>query len=225
MDWERLSRRIPWVPLSAGRLHSMPTVVARSTKTGALVEVRQPGVHANETRDLFLRPSTRPGGDFVVEVTDPAAGWSARQFGHKDLFADFAAKCDADESVMKETVVPALIEVIAEGTDPLRETLPVGLPGLQLGTLLVAAQCLALCEHRRYPQYEPLGGRALPARFVVGIAWHRWPASEAMRVEHSGRRGLVWLRENYDREPSFSTVLGRGLRSPACREDRDRTTP
>jgi hypothetical protein len=194
-------------------------MIASSSRTGAYVAVRQPGVHWSATKDLLVR---RPGGDFVVEITDPVAGWARRHFRHKDLFEDIAGKVRSDPVMMRTSFAPALVSIVAEGSDPLSFTFGRGLPGLQVGTLLVASQCLALCEHRRYPEFEPVGGRALPARFSLGIIFDRWTWQEAARVEHSGRRGLHWLRERYSREPSFTAVLGRPLQSDACREDRDR---
>lgn len=223
MRWSKLDRKIPWVPSAAAPLHARETVVATSSATEVIVRVRQPGVHAGETKEIVsgvLAP--RFGGDFVVEIHDPKQGWVDRQFRHKDLFADIGVKTQANHGVSRNELAPALVAVVAEGADPMQHLMTIRLPGLHTGALLVAAQCLALCEHRRYPQYEPVGGRALPARFALGIIWGRWSPGEASRVEHKGQQGLHWLRSEYGWEPSFSTVLGRPLSNPACREERDR---
>jgi len=223
VKWSKLSRTIPWHPQATASLHSISTVIAESKRSGARVAVKQPGVHSGETGQIHgVELVPRLGGDFVIEIKDPAANWDARRFRHVDLFADFNLKAEADRSFVKRQLAPALIRVVGEGADPLEPLPAANLPGLQIGTLLVASQCLALCEHRRFAQFEPVGGRALPARYVLGIIWEVWSIGEAIRVEHSGRRGLLYLREQHGREPAFSTVLGRDLTSDACREERDR---
>jgi hypothetical protein len=85
--------------------------------------------------------------------------------------------------------------------------------------LLVTGQCLALCEHRRYSDHEPLGGRCLPARFALGIILGRWSSTMAASVHRLGKVGLTQLRSKVgQREPSFQQVLGRKLLHGACNE-------
>ena len=95
MKWSRLSRTVPWHPRDTASLYSISTVIAESKLTGALVLIRQPGVHSAETSQFAAGQLVpRPGGDFVIEVKDPIARWGARQFRHIDLFRDFEDRGD-----------------------------------------------------------------------------------------------------------------------------------
>ena len=64
-------------------------------------------------------------------------------------------------------------------TDPMLEAIPEPTIGLHPRTLLVASQALSLGERRRFDEHKPTSGRALPARFAVGIAYDLWTAGEA----------------------------------------------
>jgi hypothetical protein len=217
MDWNELDRTVPWiVPVPSGALHTRSLVIYEA-KT-SLVRVALPGRHHADTY--------MPGGDFVVQVdsaggtTLSGASWEGRQFSHVDLFEDFERKAEFDAAYMQSRFAPALVQVVAEGEDPVRIAQQLdnsALPGLEVVTSLVASQCLALAEHRRYRRYEPRGGRCLPARFALGIIFRTWRASSAAGVQRKGAQGLQRLRREAGRdEPSFEAVLGRGLRSSAC---------
>jgi hypothetical protein len=213
MDWTSLDSLIPWVSYRQGDvMGARSTVVAVTGSWG--IEVGQPGVHWDQTYE--------PGGDYVIRVTSRATGWRRHAFTHVDLFEDIEAKRRADEAFTTQALMPALIGVIAEGRDPdaapIDDASPVS--GLEPRALLVASQCLALCEHRRFRDYEPAGGRCLPARYAVGIAWGHWSAARAAAVVRSGLRGLYRLRRDLGREPTFRDVLGTRLADPCCNEPR-----
>lgn len=219
MNWENLNDLIPWVT---------PEDAAGSTVETAVLDdgprrvwVQQPGRHWDQTYS--------PGGDFHVRVDSPRAQtlaqeqWRAHGFSHAALFADFESKAMADASFSQRHLAPALVQVVAEGADPeeLAEQLPPAeLPGLEANVCLVASQCLALAEHRRYRKYEPETGRCLPLRLSLGIMFKVWNAASASNFQKKGRGALAILRGTAKRsEPALSEVLGRTLRSNAACED------
>lgn len=218
MDWDHLNEAVGFaVPTPQTPLHSRNLLVHRGQ--GKEVWVARPGRHWNETY--------APGGDFVVSVMSSSATtlagevWDEHKFTHADLFHDFESKVSAQPAFMRDTFAPALVRVTAEGADAevLASTLSIPqLPGLEVSVVLVASQCLALAEHRRYRAYEPSGGRCMPTRFAIGIIFGIWSASYAANVQKSGARGLNQLRREARRaEPTFEVVLGRPLTSPACK--------
>lgn len=206
MRWHELDAHIP-ADTTGGPLHAERTPLEGGA--GWQVEVAQPGRHARDTDP--------PGSDFVVRVTSDACGWAVpRPFTHADIFSDLQDKCAADSRFMQATFARALAETVGEGADPARalmrhlRSLP-ELPGLETAALLECCQALALAEHRRYGDYEPSGGRCLPARYAFGIIFGLWDAAAATRVQRRGISGLRRLRAEHGREPSFEGVLGRRL--------------
>lgn len=217
LNWSDLNLNIPFItPEEAPE--PVDTVVYQDGPRRVLVT--QPGRHWNQTY--------RPGGDFHVQVDSPTAqtlareAWQRHGFSHAALFDDFEIKSDVDPEGMRTRFAPALVEVIAEGVDP--ETfagqLPDDLPGLEPLIGLIASQCLALAEHRRYRQYEPATGRCLPLRIALGIIFGCWDASRASNYQRRGRGALAILRGvSKSREPSLQEVLGRPLAADAACED------
>lgn len=216
MNWDELDDFIPLVRPGGGQLHTRVKVV--QSGTGWVVEVSQPGKHWKDTRPK--------GGDFVIRVSstlaDAGKGWDSHQFMHVELFEDVDEKRRVDRAWMERVFAPALVEVIAEGSDPTKYFDAIhrpDLPGIEPEALLTTGQCLALCEHRRYADHEPIGGRCLPARFALGIILGRWSSTMAAGVHRLGRLGLTRLRTRVGQsEPSFQDVLGRSLDSGACNE-------
>ena len=205
MDWDELGRHIPWISGAGRRLYEEKTPVYDGE--GWMVAVSQPGKEWNRT--------TPPGGDFAIRIHAPAdvsptgRSWEARTFTHIDLFLDVEAKTRFDSGFARETVGRGLAAIV-RGEDPMGLTLrrPGAPPGLPIRALLCASQCLALCEHRRYKKFEPLGGRYLPARFALGIVFDLWTAGQAADVVWDGRRGLERLRAAVGRsEPALEEVL------------------
>src|SRR3989304_6910716 len=162
MRWEDLDRHVPWVGGEGGRpLHSSATIIPRRNDWSVVVQ--QPGVHAADTQPQ--------GGDFLVRVSSArsltAAGviWSSHPFSHEDLFPGAELKSLDDRRFMTHMFAPALATVIADGSDPdvaAPEPPHDTMPGLEVAAALVAAQCLALAEHRRYRRFGPRGGRGPP---------------------------------------------------------------
>jgi hypothetical protein len=223
MNYQDLDQHIPWLVPSENqaegtRSFPLPLGLARG-----FIRVWMPGKYWRETRepaDHLWRP--RKGGDFAIQVADESDGWTrGRFFTHRELFLDVERKARADRESVKTTLIPALVNVVAEGSDPLLESLPRPTVGLHPRALLAASQALSLCERRRFYEHAPLGGRALPARFAVGIAYDLWTAAEASAVEKKGKHGLRELRARSGDEPSFSEVLGHPLVVQECREVRD----
>jgi hypothetical protein len=216
MDWDTLNNFIPWITFAPGRPYgSIQKVIGTGNTWG--VEIGQPGHHWNQTY--------KPGGDFVIRVTSMAANWPRHPFTHVDLIEDLDAKTRRDGAYMKDVFLPALIQTVANGEDPVAlfpsiHSVTV-LPGLEPEVLLLASQCLAICEFRRFWWKEPTGGRCLPARFAVGIVSGCWSATRVVAVHRSGWSGLWSLRDNLGHEPSFQDVLrphGLKLTSRECNE-------
>lgn len=210
MKWDRLEKLIPYVEVGKDELHHSKVTVVREVP-GAGLYAQQPGLYWRKTSPL--------GGDFLIEVTSSGVDWNHHQFTHTDLFEDLEKKSRRRRAYMQGTWAPALVRVVSEGEDPLRQlmgSVPPQMDGLPVGLLLEIAQCLALCEHRRYGRHEPLGGRCLPSRFALGIIFGVWSAAEAAAVEKDGKHGLSGLRKAKGiNEPTFRNLLG-GKRPSAC---------
>jgi hypothetical protein len=216
MDWDELDALIPWVRPGGRQSHSEVTEVTQNE--GWSIRVAQPGEHWKDT--------SPKGGDFVIRVSSELAnahrGWDDHQFMHVELFEDVDEKRRQDRDWMESVFGVALVEVAAEGADPagfFPDLARTDLPGIEPQALLATAQCLALCEHRRYATHEPTGGRCLPARFAIGIILGRWSSTMAAGVHRLGKTGLLRLRSRVgQREPRFQDVLGISLKSGACNE-------
>ena len=145
-----------------------------------------PGRHQGDT--------PKPGGDFVVMVTDTAMNWINHQFTHVDIFADIAKKVKQDQDLADELMNNYAAVVFGASPDdykwmrgPLKDS-------LHPQIFLHAVQCLAVAEHRRFSQHEGKGGgRYLPARFASGIVEGRWTVDDCIEVQRRGRPGLDWL--------------------------------
>lgn len=157
------------------------------------ITLRMPGRHAKDTNPK--------GGDFVVCVDDDRMDWVEHQFTHSDLFGDIEKKACALND-FANVLMQSYLSVVLEGVDPGRFTYEDDkkkIPGIHPQTFLYAVQCLAVAEHRRYPQHEAkFGGRYLPFRAAAGIAEGLWTALEASeKTRKMGRPGVEWLEKDY----------------------------
>lgn len=214
MDWNALEKAIPYVSRqSTPEAPNLVTVVYDAPDGSVMA--RQPG--------LYWDLTTPRGGDFLITLTDRAASWHEKPFTHRDIFSDIQSKTLAAPEWMRLTFARALVLVVAGEQDPdaVAPEAPPELPGASSRGLLRAAQCLALCEHRRYKQYEPVGGRCLPMRYCLGIIHQLWTAEQAGACEKKGRTGLYELRGMAGRaEPDpITLVLKRELKA-CCRVER-----
>lgn len=214
MDWDTLNDLIPW------QVESWDTPEITIHSSHGRVTVRKGKKTKKETEP--------PGGDFIVSVTSDTAttpagkSMATHRFDQSTLLRDFERKTDASAAFMRDAFAKALVRVVAEGENPatLVQELspPLNVPGIDVETLLVASQCLALSEHRKYARNEPLGGRCLPTRFALGVIFGLWSAFDATERIWLGAHRLADLRKKSgSSEPTFEEVLGRPLRSDACR--------
>jgi hypothetical protein len=195
VDFEELNNAIPYV--IGGNKHILSMIPYSG------VTLRMPGRHENDTE--------KPGGDFVVEITDDATNWESKQFTHEQIFEDFESKKDLDEPEAKKLM--HLYALTVFGADP-DEFYKLGWPDsdswegtIRVATLLCALQCLAVAEHRRYAKYEAkMGGRFLPARFVAGIVYGQWDAVDATMVVRKGRPGVEMLERLKGKPPTLQEL-------------------
>lgn len=164
-----------------------------------------PGRHQDQTDPEGL--------DFRVDTTSQAKGWVNHPFTHTDLFVDLQEKADADKP-LTQTLVLAYAMVVRSGLDPrVAQNTVMGdldtLPGLEPHIFLQTVQCLAVAEHRRYPQFaSKFGGKFLPLRFSAGIAAGHWQAIDAANMQRRGRPGVEILEKKYGRTPLFKELMG-----------------
>lgn len=193
MKFEELNNSIPYVV--GGKKHILSTCPYDG------VTLRMPGRHENDTE--------KPGGDFVVEITDDTTSWESKQFTHQHIFDDFQDKADLHEQAAKD-LMQHYARVVLEGVDV--DRLIVFTPEEWQGTinpaiLLAALQCLAVAEHRRYARYEAkMGGRFLPARFAAGIVYGQWTADDAKLVVRKGRPGVEMLERLHGKPPTLQEL-------------------
>lgn len=195
MNFEELNEHIPFV--KGVKLHTVTTQVAKTDDWQVIV--KSPGKYQNVTG----------GGDFVVILHAPEAGWKWHRFTHIDLFKDIEAKVHGDTNFMQEQFAPSLANVIYDKQDPMRQPLfGSTLTGIPVRGLLVASQALALAEHRRYKQYEANGGgRFLPARFALGIVFGKWTALDAASLQLRGTPGLLQLEKLHGTPPRLKALV------------------
>lgn len=181
MDFKELNETIPWV--TNGKQHAL----AMAPYEG--ITLRMPGRHAQDTNP--------PGGDFVVEVSDLEKGWLFHQFTHGDLWDDLEWKYMEDPPMAN--ILMSQYAMVVKGEDPKRllwdsvdeDDYDPWNKTLSPKTFLYAVQCLAVAEHRRYPEHEKQGGgRYLPARFSAGIIEGLWSAQDCKDFQYRGRQGL-----------------------------------
>ena len=221
MKWDELENFIPYVPEDGPNghvdIHSQSNHVY--TPGSFRIDALLPGVHWRDTKPR--------GGDFVIEVTSATARtlsgstWTSHRFTHTELFQDTQEKTSSNSAFVQSSLAPALVEIVAEGADPLDfqdDADEPPFPGLEPLAYLMVGQVLALCESRRFRDHEPLGGRCLPLRLALGIMFTRWSDGAAMAVWRRGKGGLAQLRNRHGPEPTLQAVLGRSLHSPTCNE-------
>lgn len=207
MHWSELATHIPWRTPEDAPLHSVVVTIHESE--AGTVAVSLPGKYWDRTQPQ--------GGDFVVQVsTQVDTPRSPRWITHADLLWDFQAKRDSDPRAAATAILPLLAAVVQEGADPevlASRAMHLDPPGLPLVISLVASQCIAMCEYRRFGSAEWAGGgRFLPARFATGILVGRWLAEAAVDHEKAGLTGLRDLRRvSGGVEPSLAQVLDAAL--------------
>lgn len=195
MKFDELNNHIPYVV--GGKKHIL------STEPYDGVILRMPGRHENDTE--------KPGGDFVVEITDDTTSWEAKQFTHQHIFEDFQDKADLDAEQAQKLMQLYAKVVLGEDPDTFYKY---GMPRseawggtVKVDTLLAALQCLAVAEHRRYARYEAkMGGRFLPARFAAGIVYGQWTADDAKLVVRKGRPGVEMLERLHGKPPTLQEL-------------------
>jgi hypothetical protein len=197
MKFDELNNSIPYVV--GEKKHIL------STEPYDGVILRMPGRHENDTE--------KPGGDFVVEITDDSTSWEARQFTHQHIFDDFQDKTDMCAEYA-EKLMQFYAKMILHGTDPddyykyVGVAVPAWKGTLAIPTLVAALQCLAVAEHRRYARYEAkMGGRFLPARFAAGIVYGQWTADDAKLVVRKGRPGVEMLERLNGKPPTIQELV------------------
>jgi hypothetical protein len=195
MNFEELNNSIPYVV--GGKKHILSTCPYDG------VTLRMPGRHENDTE--------KPGGDFVVEITDDTTSWEAKQFTHQHIFEDFQDKADLDEEAAKRLMQFYAKVVFGDDPDDYYKYVGVSVPAwegtVRVDTLMAALQCLAVAEHRRYARYEAkMGGRFLPARFVAGIVYGHWTADDAKMVVRKGRPGVEMLERLHGKPPTLQEL-------------------
>lgn len=186
MNFDKLHAMIPYA--YGGKMKSLRVTPYPN------ISLALPGRHYDMT--------TPKGGDFVVMVTDPSLDWTEHQFTHADLFADIELKADADANATNILMMNYLNTVKGDIPDKYSGNWSDGVfdgHGIHPQTFLYAVQCLAVAEHRRYPQHEAkFGGRYLPFRAAAGIAEGLWSALEAQeKTRKMGRPGVEWLEKDY----------------------------
>jgi hypothetical protein len=185
MKFDELNNSIPYVV--GGKKH----ILSMQPYEG--VTLRMPGRHENDTE--------KPGGDFVVEITDDTTSWESKQFTHQHIFDDFQSKTDL-HAEQAERLMQLYAKVVLDQEDPdnfwkyTGASVPEWEGTVSVPTLIAALQCLAVAEHRRYARYEAkMGGRFLPARFAAGIVYGHWTAEQAKSRVRMGRPGVEWLEK------------------------------
>lgn len=157
MNFNQLNELIPKVPSDRKNLHVHTMYI--SGGFGWSVRARWPGKHKDSA------------GDFVVETLSEGVWDDYKQFTHKDLFADIAAKDEAEPDFIRKQWIPHMLSVVSGNERPKR--LAPGessLPGIHIDALTNSIQALTVCEYRRYPQGDPRGGgRYLPVNFTLAI--------------------------------------------------------
>lgn len=184
MDFATLDSVVPYV--TEGELHQ--NFVWLYAKPEFRVGYAQPGKYRWRT--------IKPGGDMVVVVDDPEAGWSELRFKHSELFLDIELKRDADFETTQELIddVRAALYTADPELKPWERTLP----GVHPQAIVLACQLLGLAEWRRYAYMEPAGGRALYVQFLQGIADRKFSAAEAGA---NMRSGLSFIKRHYAGTP------------------------
>lgn len=192
MKFDELNNSIPYV--TGGKKH----ILSASPYDG--VTLRMPGRHENDTE--------KPGGDFVVEITDDTTSWESKQFTHQHIFDDFQDKADLDVEHAEELMKIYAKVVFGEDPEDYRiPTSPAWDGTVNPERLMAALQCLAVAEHRRYARYEAkMGGRFLPARFAAGIVYGLWTADDAKMVVRKGRPGVEMLERLNGKPPTLQEL-------------------
>jgi hypothetical protein len=184
LRFEKLNEMIPYSKGGKAKILEMHPYNA--------ITLRMPGRHALDT--------TPVGGDFVVCVDDDVLDWTEHQFTHSDLFGDIELKYNDVPNAAFYLMQNYLQIVNGDDPDKIELEFTDGIffdLGLHPQTFLYAVQCLAVAEHRRYPQHEAkFGGRFLPFRAAAGIAEGLWTALEASeKTRTRGRLGVEWLEK------------------------------
>lgn len=203
MKFEKLNEMIPYAKGGKVKILEMHPYNA--------ITLRMPGRHATDTVPV--------GGDFVVCVDDDTLDWTEHQFTHADLFADMEYKnlngpkhINTAQDLMRQYLR------VVQGDEPTRDAWIENYFGASLHpqTFLYAVQCLAVAEHRRYPQHEAkFGGRFLPFRAAAGIAEGLWSATEAAdRTRTRGRIGVEWLEKDYGVPTLTQDLMGIDISAP-----------
>lgn len=182
MKFSELNELIPYA--TGDKLH----VMTMQPYNG--VTLAMPGRHQKDT--------PKEGGDFVVMVSDSTIDWVSHQFTHVDIFQDLAKKREQDCMNAEELMNNYAKVVFGTSPDDFRWDRGVWTDSLHPQIFLHAVQCLAVAEHRRFPQHEARGGgRYLPARFASGIVEGKWTVDDCIEVQRRGRPGLDWLIKQY----------------------------
>jgi hypothetical protein len=141
----------------------------------------------------------------------------------KQLVEDLSGKCDADRDWMKQFFMPALVAVVALGSNPDDVLLErMGLPGYPSATLLNTLQVIALTEHRKYGRSEPFGGKYLLVRVCAGLTWGVWTTTDVTYGALMQDTVAVLRAQTGIREPTLGLVLAQsGLQDSFVLERRE----
>jgi hypothetical protein len=180
---------------------SIPYLVGEELYTDIItyddVRIKQPGKYQKHNN----------GGDFVV---DTLIGGNWVPLRHADYFDIVSDMIDKDAEWVRNKLGPALV-MLSKGTLGLEDIdkIPGGpfVRGVSPRTFLRTMLLILVAEHRRGAAHEPLGGRNLVLRFLLGIIYGNWTVDEAKLNIKAGKPGLKKLRWRTSQEPSFVSVL------------------
>lgn len=161
------------------------------------VRIALPGKYADIT----------DGGDFVV---DTKIGDSWVPMKHTDYFDVVDKMMQVNPEWCRNVLGPAIV-ALTKGrlTFDDIDKVEAGpwVDGMSPRKFLRTMLLIMVAEHRRFAKYEPVGGRNLVIRFLLGIIYECWTAQEAALCVKTGKRGLQKLRATYQSEPHFNEVL------------------
>lgn len=189
-NFHAIHAELPYV--KDGDKHSVITDVDED------VRIKSPGKYCKITK----------GGDFVVD-TKIGDEWVSLR--HHDYFRIVGEMVEADPEWCRNKLGPALV-MLTKGTLSIEDIDKIqGGPfvsGMSARKLLRTLLLIMIAEHRRFSQYEPVGGRNLIVRFLLGIIYDVWDWHDAAALIKRGKGGLRIMRSQNYTEPSFAEVLG-----------------
>ena len=175
------------------------------------------------TWTVSSRRGTRaPGNKDLLAIIEEPDSESLVVESLKQLVDDIANKSLVARDWMKSRFLPALVRVVALGSDPASHDLSVdsALPGYPPDILLNTLQVIALTEHRKYKSSEPFGGKYLLVRVCAGLAWGVWSAEEISYGVMMQNSVAILRAKTGIREPTLGLVLAQAMSAETLRVSR-----